>query len=76
MSTRHQIDRDYKQMIEQGKQDLKDALQKEAMERYRRPPGECPYCDSCRDDNMMPSHTASDRCESGRHNHCTCDRCY
>lgn len=49
---------------------------KKARLAYRRPPGECAYCDAHRDDPMMPSHTASARCESGRHPHCTCDTCY
>lgn len=44
--------------------------------RYRRPAGECPTCDHYRNDDMMPSHTASDRCESGKRNHCTCDTCF
>ena len=44
--------------------------------RYRRPPGECAYCDAHRNDSMMPSHTASARCESGKHAHCTCDVCF
>ena len=43
---------------------------------YRRPLGECKYCDEHRNDSMMPSHTASERCESGKHPHCTCDVCY
>lgn len=42
---------------------------------YRRPLGECATCDK-EGDGMMPSHTASDRCESGKHNHCTCDACF
>lgn len=45
-------------------------------ESYRRPPGECSCCDQHRNDKMMPSHTASDRCESGKRNHCTCDTCF
>jgi len=36
----------------------------------------CAYCDAHRDDKMMPYHDASDRCESGKHDHCTCDACY
>lgn len=44
--------------------------------RYRRPPGECVTCDANRNDSMMPSHTASDRCESGKRAHCTCDVCF
>jgi hypothetical protein len=43
---------------------------------YRRPPGECAFCDKHRNDQMMPSHTASERCESGKHPHCTCDVCF
>ena len=48
----------------------------EAAHAYRRPHGECAYCDDYGDDPMMPSHDASPRCESGRHPHCTCDTCY
>lgn len=44
--------------------------------RYRRPRGECVYCDKYGDDGMMPPHTASNGCESGKHPHCTCDVCY
>ena len=45
---------------------------------YMAPEGECSYCDRARaeGDKMMPSHTASSMCESGKHSHCTCDRCY
>ena len=25
---------------------------------------------------MMPNHKASPRCQSGGHNHCTCDTCF
>lgn len=42
------------------------------------PRGECAYCDNARDtgDTMCPPHTASSRCNSGKHDHCTCDTCY
>lgn len=43
---------------------------------YRLPPGECAYCDAHRNDSMMPPHTPSERCESGKHPHCTCDTCF
>lgn len=43
---------------------------------HRMEPGVCGYCDAYRNDPMMPSHTASDRCESGKRPHCTCDTCY
>lgn len=39
-------------------------------------PGMCTYCDAHRADAMMPPHDASFRCESGGHNHCTCDICF
>lgn len=43
-----------------------------------------PDCPTCRKayayerpcDYVMPSHTAKPGCESGRHNHCTCDVCF
>lgn len=40
------------------------------------PPGECSYCDSHRDDPMMPYHDTSRLCQSGKRPHCTCDACY
>jgi hypothetical protein len=43
---------------------------------YRMPPGVCAYCDEHRDDGMMPPHTPSSRCESGKRPHCTCDVCF
>ena len=46
-------------------------------------PGECSYCDRERTRNtadgygpFMPPHDASPNCESGKHNHCTCDTCF
>jgi hypothetical protein len=37
-------------------------------------------CSTCDRDpegrQIMPPHDASDRCESGRHNHCSCDTCF
>lgn len=50
---------------------------KRAVTRVRRlPPGECQFCDLHGDQGMMPSHTASDRCESGKRAHCTCSTCF
>lgn len=43
---------------------------------YRRPTGECKFCDFHRDDPRMPSHTPSENCKSGKRPHCTCDVCY
>lgn len=44
----------------------------------RAPVGECPTCDRARatGDKATPSHTAKDRCRSGKYPHCTCDTCY
>lgn len=42
----------------------------------RRSHGECAYCDNWGDDPMMPRHAASERCESGKRPHCTCDTCF
>ena len=36
----------------------------------------CQYCSDHINDDMMPPHIASDKCESGKHNHCTCDICF
>ena len=40
------------------------------------PKGECAYCDAYGDEPMMPRHYASQRCESGKRPHCTCDICF
>ena len=42
------------------------------------PKGECTYCDLEYDKptGLFPPHTASPRCQSGHHNHCTCDTCF
>jgi hypothetical protein len=53
-----------------------DEMIKRHRERHRRPPGECKYCDEYGDEPMMPSHEASQYCESGKHPHCTCDVCF
>ncbi len=44
--------------------------------RSRRPLGECSYCDKYGGDPMSPRHEASERCEGGKHPHCTCDVCF
>lgn len=43
-----------------------------------------PNCEACKpvyesEDGlspMMPAHKASDKCQSGKHPHCTCDVCF
>ena len=40
------------------------------------PEGECKTCDAYRHETMFPRHHASDRCESGKHPHCTCEICW
>lgn len=36
----------------------------------------CPECAAWKPGKMMPNHKASDRCESGKRPHCTCDICF
>ena len=36
----------------------------------------CSYCEAHKGDSMMPPHTPSQHCESGKRPHCTCDICY
>lgn len=36
---------------------------------------ECEFCVENRN-KRMPPHEASARCESGKQNHCSCDRCF
>jgi hypothetical protein len=49
---------------------------KQAERTRKMPRGQCAYCDGHNDDEMMPSHDASPRCESGKRPHCTCDTCF
>jgi hypothetical protein len=35
----------------------------------------CAYCQANKG-QMAPRHFASPNCESGKHNHCTCDICF
>ena len=46
--------------------------------RHRLDLGLCPYCDRCWEERLdfHPSHDASRSCESGKHNHCSCDTCF
>jgi hypothetical protein len=46
--------------------------------RHKAPEGECQSCDQLRErgEKHHPYHDASLLCESGKHNHCTCDRCW
>ena len=46
--------------------------------RHKAPRGECEYCDREREAGLAfhPSHDACPRCESGKHNHCSCDACF
>ncbi len=45
---------------------------------HKAPHGECWSCDKERElgNNFHPSHDASERCESGKRNHCSCDTCF
>ena len=43
--------------------------------RHKLPAGECKYCDGEKG-TFHPSHDASDKCESGKRAHCSCDTCF
>lgn len=40
--------------------------------------GECTFCDHERatDNEFHPPHDASPFCDSGKHDHCSCDVCF
>lgn len=42
------------------------------------PQGMCSYCDEEREkgNTFFPNHTAMYSCQSGRYDHCTCDKCF
>jgi hypothetical protein len=40
------------------------------------PIGDCAYCQEHEGDPMMPPHTPSPYCESGKQPHCTCSACF
>jgi hypothetical protein len=46
-----------------------------ARRRHKLPAGECKSCDREKG-SFHPPHDASDRCESGKHSHCSCDTCF
>jgi hypothetical protein len=37
---------------------------------------DCGYCQHEMESDFFPYHDASNFCESGKHNHCTCDTCF
>jgi len=37
---------------------------------------DCPVCQSREQGDMAPAHRASDRCESGKRDHCSCSVCF
>lgn len=67
-----------RQRIDQVEQELRDSFDKQAARRHRVPEGQCSYCDAERatQNQFHPPHDASYRCESGKHNHCSCDACF
>lgn len=36
----------------------------------------CSYCRKEKPNGFFPSHDPSDRCKSGKHNHCSCECCF
>jgi hypothetical protein len=60
-------------------QEVKDAMKRPDMtDELAEVMGNCPYCVSClsKGDKYFPRHNASMNCESGGHDHCSCDICY
>ena len=55
-----------------------EALRGPGGRRHKMPPGECAFCDREREagSSFHPSHDATDHCQSGKHDHCTCDSCF
>ena len=45
-------------------------------ENMRFPDDDCSMCAEGRKTGFAPAHYASIRCESGRHEHCSCDTCF
>lgn len=37
---------------------------------------DCRTCAKLKDGELAPPHDASERCESGKHTHCSCDQCF
>lgn len=62
--------------VDQAEIDRRDAMP--VKRRHKAGPGECRICDNNRDDSneFHPPHDASDRCESGKRKHCSCDTCF
>lgn len=46
--------------------------------RHKAAEGVCSYCDAERkaNSNFHPPHDASERCQSGKHAHCSCGTCF
>jgi hypothetical protein len=59
-------------------QKKQNARPKLSLRRHRAKQGECTFCDReiAAGNYHHPSHDANPRCESGKHNHCTCDLCF
>lgn len=55
----------------------KEKIEQPRQRRYILSGGQCVTCSQYTPgDGMLPPHDASDRCESGKRNHCTCDTCF
>jgi hypothetical protein len=55
---------------------LQRSFQEAARPRRRHKLPGCSYCKGEGANTFHPPHDASDRCESGKRNHCSCDRCF
>jgi hypothetical protein len=60
------------------REEIKAAVGKAALQERKARQDEianCAYCQANKG-QMAPRHFASPRCESGRHNHCSCEICF
>ena len=63
---------------------MDDQKKRETIERLERMGALDPTCEGCKEtyeapDPLVvfaPGHRASDRCESGKRDHCSCDACF
>lgn len=62
-------------MMDHGRDLAKDAPRPR---RAKAPEGECLTCakERKKGNSFHPPHDASASCESGKHNHCSCDTCF
>ena len=54
----------------------KEAKRSAVVYRRRQWVKDCAYCAEHKPSDFFPAHDASNNCESGKRDHCTCDTCF